>query len=145
MIMQEINIGSNNYNSDKCKCKKYSGGYAFLRAECVHTLTYNTTTTITQKCNSRWECNFGLEIFARLKRWIHKKICCQGVLNIFYVSDIEENRQGMGKNDNIVLFQPCGAVLFFKIGYSWIKKNWIRYHAVIILFVPEITRLCVFL
>ena len=31
MIMQEINIGNNN-NGDKCKCKKYSGGYAFLRA-----------------------------------------------------------------------------------------------------------------
>ena len=32
MIMQEINIGNNNNYRDKCKCKKYSGGYAFLRA-----------------------------------------------------------------------------------------------------------------
>jgi len=38
-----------------------------------------------------------------------------GCFDSFYVSYIKENRQGMGKNDNIVLFQPCGEVLSFKL------------------------------
>ena len=56
----------------------------------VHnTFTHFLLAYISLKCNSRWECNFGLEIFARLKQWIHKKIVARVFMIRFFIFHVQ--------------------------------------------------------
>ena len=85
----------------------------------VHnTFTHFLLAYISLKCNSRWECNFGLEIFARLKRWIHKKHVARVFMtSIFYIYIIN---RGWVHAIRFDVFQPCSLHFFF---YFMVSSN----------------------